>query len=202
MFISEVNPIGKVGRNLLEIDDTDKLIETIIEKPLQKACKLCKEKNIETVMSSCNKKNLVKNDAERVRKKDVIQKLQKNKNITFLQVGKGYAWIMVNYNTLSDKNKEIFYSLEDELGEETIWFAQTSYFQVMNKFRKLFKLKELKENIDDNYNKAFNEKKILMMYNNKYPTRCIFIRMKIDETTKVSDVEHYFDNIINRLSNQ
>lgn len=62
MLVSEIKPIGKVGKNLLKNKNADEVIELIIEKPLQKACKECKEKNIETVMSSANKKNIVKNN--------------------------------------------------------------------------------------------------------------------------------------------
>lgn len=202
MLISEIKPIGKVGKNLLQTEDPDKIIETIIEKPLQKACKLFSKKNIETVMSSCNKRNLIKNASEKVSKRDIVEKLDKNKILTFIQAGKGYAWIMVNYNTLSDQNKETFYSLEETLGEDTIWFVQTNYFEVMNKLRKFFKLKELNENVDDKYNELFNSKKLMLMYNNKYPTRNVFIRMPIDENTKVSDVEIYFESIINQLFEQ
>ena len=46
MLIKEVKPIGKVGKNLLENKNAEEIINTIIEKPLQKACKQCKEKNI------------------------------------------------------------------------------------------------------------------------------------------------------------
>ena len=100
MLVNSVKPIGKVGKNLLKNEDSDKIIELIIEKPLQKACKKCKEKNIETVMSSANKNNIVKN---RINKKDLKEKIEKGKNQTFEEVGKGYAWIMLNYDTLSDE---------------------------------------------------------------------------------------------------
>ena len=202
MLVGEVKRIGKVGKKLLENKNANEIIETIIEKPLQKACKDCKNKNIETVMSSANKKNVLKNKQERVTRTQYKEKERKNILQTFLEAGKGCAWLMINYNTLSDENKEIFFSLEKEFGEDTIWFAKSSYIEFLNLFRKPLKLKEKVETFDDKYANQFKERQLLMMYNNKYPRRCIFIRMPIDKNTKVKDVEKYFDEIISKLVKQ
>ena len=139
MLIRQIKPIGKVGKSLLENKNAEEIIEILIERPLQKACKACKEKNIETVMSSANKNNIVKNNKKITKKTDIIEGIQQNKTQNFLQAGKGYAWLMLNYNTLSDENRKILYSLEEELGEETIWFVKSNYIEVMNKIRKRFK---------------------------------------------------------------
>ena len=198
MLVSEIKPIGKVGKNFLENKNADEIIELIIEKPLQKACKECKEKNIETVMSSANKKNIVENN-KIIKKEDVLKgSIMQN----FMKAGKGYAWLMINYNTLSDENREIIFSLEKELGEEIIWFVKSNYIDAMNVLRKRFKMKQLVEVFDDEYAEEFKEKQLLLMYNNKYPRRNVFIRMPIDENTKVMDVEEYFDNIISKLKKQ
>ena len=202
MLISEVKRIGKVGKKLLENKDADQIIEAIIEKPLQKACKACKEKKIETVMSSANKKNLLKKKQERVKRVDYKEREKKNILQNFLEVGKGCAWLMINYNTLSGENKEIIFLLEKEYGEDTIWFVKSSYIEFLNLFRKTLKLKEKVETFDDKYAEQFKERQLLMMYNNKYPRRCIFIRMPIDKDTKVEDVEKYFDEIISKLVKQ
>lgn len=202
MLVCEVKPIGKVGKNLLENKNADEIIEAIIEKPLQKACKACKEKNIETVMSSANKNNIAKNDKKRKDKKDVIEIARQNKTQTFLSAGKGYAWIMINYNTLSDENREILYSLEKELGEEAIWFVKSNYVELMNSIRKRFKMEPMVENFDDKYANKFKQKQLILMYNNNYPRRNVFIRMPVDKNTKIEEVEKYFDNIISRLVKQ
>lgn len=34
---------------------------------------------------------------------------------TFKSEGKGYAWIMINFSTLSDENKQILFSLEKKM---------------------------------------------------------------------------------------
>ena len=198
MLVSEIKPIGKVGKNLLENKNADEVIELIIEKPLQKACKECKEKNIETVMSSANKKNIVKKN-KIIKKVDI---LKGNIMQTFMEAGKGYAWLMINYNTLSDKNREIIFSLEKELGEDTIWFVKSNYIDVMNALRRRFKMKQLVETFDDKYADEFKRRQVLLMYNNKYPRRNVFIRMPIDENTKVDDVENYFSKIISQLEKQ
>lgn len=199
MLVSEVKKIGKVGKNLLKNENADNIIDIIIEKPLQKACKACKEKNIETVMSSANKKNITK---KRVNKVEVTKKIEAGKILNFEVAGKGYAWIMVNYNTLSDENRKKFFELEKELGEDTIWFVKSNYVDVMNPIRKFLKLKELVEVFDDKYAEQFRKKQLKLMYNNKYPRRAIFIRMPIDERTEVKEVEEYFDKIISKLNKQ
>lgn len=202
MLVSEVKRIGKVGKNLLENKNAEEIIEIIIEKPLQKACKACKEKNIETVMSSANKNNIVKKNKKRIDKKDVVKKIKQHKMQNFMQAGKGYAWLMLNYNTLSDKNKEIIFYLEEELGEDVIWFVKENFTDSMNVIRKRFKMKPMIQKFDDKYTNKFQEKQLLLMYNNKYPTRNVFIRMPIDENTKVKEVEKYFSKIISKLEKQ
>lgn len=202
MLISEVKPIGKVGRNILKVKNAKEIIKTIIEKPMQKACLVCKEKNVETSMSSANRNNIVKKSKTRVNKKDVMEKLAKNKTQTFLEAGKGYAWLMLNYNTLSDENREILFDLEETHGEDSIWFVKSCYIETMNKLRKPFNLKPLVENFDDIYANKFKEKQLILMYNNKYPRRSVFIRMPIDENTTVEEVESYFEGIILNLKTQ
>ncbi len=201
MYVKDVKRIWKVGKNLLENKNANEIIELIIEKPLQKACIECKDKNIETSMSSANKKNIVKEN-RRITKKDVLAKINNNKNQNFLVAGKGYAWLMINYNTLSDENREILFNLEETIGEESIWFVKSNYVEVMNKLRKLIRLKPLVENFNDKYADKFKQKQLLLMYNNKYPRRAVFIRMPIDQTTSCEDVEKYFDVIIGKLVKQ
>lgn len=202
MLVKEVKPIGKVGKKLLENKNTDEIIETIIEKPLQKACKACKEKNIETIMSSANKKNIVRTNKTKINKKDIEDAIKQNKMPNIFQGGKGYAWLMINYNTLSDENRKILFDLEKELGEDAIWFVKSNFVDAMNAIRKRFKMKLFVEKFDDKYAEEFKQKQLLLMYNNNYPRRNVFIRMPIDENTKIEEVELYFDEIISKLKKQ
>ena len=57
MFIRDIEPIGDASVNLF--DEGADVIDRIIELPLRDACRIFKEKGIQTVMSSANKTNLV-----------------------------------------------------------------------------------------------------------------------------------------------
>ena len=72
MLINQIEPINEAAINLLE-DDTTNIIDKIIELPLRKACKIFKEKGIETVMSSANKNNVLKS-GEKTIEKDLTSK--------------------------------------------------------------------------------------------------------------------------------
>ena len=153
-------------------------------------------------MSSANKNNIIKKGKERTNKKEVIEDAKKHKIQSFTEAGKGYAWLMINYNTLSDENRKILFELEKELGEDTIWFVKSNYVDAMNAIRKRLKMKLMVETFNDKYADEFKKRQLLLMYNNNYPRRCVFIRMPIDEDTKVGDVEEYFSNIISKMVKQ
>ena len=200
MLVSEIKPITKARKDLLKDKNPEGIIEIIIEKPLQRACKECREKNIETLMSSGNKNNIAKNSKKIVNKAEVIEKSKKHKLQTFFQAGKGYAWLMLNFKTLSDENKKILFLLEKEYGEETVWFVESLNIYVKNFIRKFLKLKEIDEDLNDEYDKLYKEKRILLMISGVlYPRRNVFIRMPINEQTTVEEVEVYFDKFISRL---
>ena len=198
MLVSEVKRNMSKGKNLLENADTNTIIETLVEKPVQKACKEFKSKNIETWMSSANKSNIVKNPQKRALKKDVELK----KMPTFYKAGKGYAWIMLNYNSLSLENKKILFSLKDELGEDAIWFVTPTFG---NTYKKILEKKGISNILTSNdiYDECFEKNQLTLMYDaTLYPGRSVFIRMPIDKKTTVEDVENYYSPIIERLDNQ
>ena len=202
MLVKEVKRCGKIGRNLLKDKSPEEKIEMIIEKPLQKACKTCWQKNIETVMSSANCKNILKPNEKRIDKKDVLEKAKTKLLQSFNVAGKGYAWLMFNYNSLSDENRKILFDLEEKYGEDCVWFVKSSYNEFKNAIRKFFRLKPLVENFDDIYADRFKQKQLLIMYNNRYPRRSVFIRMPIDETTTIEDVDAYYEKILKNLKEQ
>ena len=130
MLISQIEPINDATVNLLQ-DHTNNLIDEIIELPLRRACKIFKQRGIETVMSSANKNNILKPGEHPIEKEDVYGGMEKLfETHTFLEAGKGYAWIMINFNTLSDENKDLLFDLEkrkgkngEKIGEQLIWFV-------------------------------------------------------------------------------
>ncbi len=191
MLIKEIKPIGKVGRDLKKCENADEIIDKIIELPLRKACKIFKNKNIETNMSSANKKNLPK-DGKRVEKEDlkIDDKIHYFKP-NFVSAGKGYAWIMLNYDKLSNENKDKIFELENELTEKCVWLVYSMYYAKFNK----------PEDYDE-YKKKYDEKSFRLVYNNKYPRRAVFIRMPISDDTTVEEVESYFGDIANEFCGQ
>ena len=202
MLVSEIKPIGRFGKNMLKENNPDKLIKKIIEMPLQSACIQCKEKNIETVMSSANRNNITKKNRGRITKNELIQMLKKNKLLSFDYVGKGYAWLMINYNTLSDENRKILFSLEKDLGEDKVLFVKENFTDAMNYLRRKFRIKEKPQVFNDKYADIFKSKQLKLVYKNIYPTRNVFIRMPIDHNTKAKDIESYFNKIISNLKKQ
>lgn len=125
MLINEIEPIDKVGINLLQKDDAEKIIDEIIELPLRKACKVFRQKGIETLMSSANKNNVLNKGEKPKEKEDVYGNGQQWRypRPSFEDAGKGYAWIMINFDTLSDENKDWLFSLEERNGQKAIWFV-------------------------------------------------------------------------------
>ena len=130
MLINEIEPIDEVGVNLLNHDNPNEVIDGIIELPLRKACEIFRRKGIETVMSSANKNNVLKQGQKRVEKEDVYPKPLLDPTPMFDEAGRGYAWIMLNFDTLSDENKDFLFSLEERkgqngerVGQKAIWFV-------------------------------------------------------------------------------
>ena len=191
MLVKEVKPIGKIGEKLVGNENAEEIIDKIIELPLRKACKIYKNKNIETNMSSANKKNLPKKgiriEKENLRIDGKIHYFTPN----FLSAGKGYAWIMMNYDTLSNENKEKIFEMQNKLGEKYIWLVYSMYYAIFPK----------QEEYDD-YKKRFDEKSFRLIYNNKYPRRAVFVRMPISDETTVEEVEEYFCNIAKEMLDQ
>ena len=83
-------------------------------------------------MSSANKNNVLKEGEQPIEKHNVYgsgQQYQKDRP-TYEEAGRGYAWIMLDFNSLSDENKDWLFSLEERkgtngepVGEKAIWFV-------------------------------------------------------------------------------
>ncbi len=201
--VSEIPPINQYGINLLETANANEIIDQIIEEPLRKACKELKAKGIETVMSSANRTNLLKEGEKALEKEDVRGRELFLDGPTYESAGKGYAWIMVNFDSLSDDNKKILFSLEEtknakgeNIGERIIWFVKSN--PLMDILKK--DSSEEKESVLD---KEFEERSFSLKYNSdRYPKKVIFFRMPISDTTTIVDVEKYFERITKRLQQQ
>ena len=123
MLISDIEPIGEATTDLF-VEESNDLIDRIIELPLRKACKIFRDKGIETIMSSANKNNVLEDGKSPTEKDDVYGTLEKlMESHYFTEAGNGYAWIMLNYNSLSIDNKEMLFEMERTLGDKYVWFV-------------------------------------------------------------------------------
>lgn len=214
MLVSEVEPIDKVGVNLLKTDDAEVVINTIIELPLRNACRKLMEKGVETFMSSANKNNVLKQGEKPKEKNDVYGNGQNlmSPHPTFEDAGKGYAWVMINFDTLSDDNKDLLFSLEERkgpngesIGEKAIWFVHPFemgnliYDMKIGKYdydflRKIISEDEIPKDIQVDAKLAeFERRHIVLGYNpERYSTQTVILRMPINEQTTVEEVDEYF----------
>ena len=88
---------------------------------------------------------------------------------------------MINYDTLSNENKEKIFELQDRLSEKCVWLVYSMYF-----------VKYHSEEAEYNdYKKRFDEKSFRLVYNNKYPRRAVFLRMPLSQDTTTEEVEEY-----------
>ena len=214
MLIKEIEPINKTTVNLLKSENEIDIIDEIIELPLRKACKIFKSKGIETVMSSANKNNVLEPGEKTIEKEDVYGSIEKMfENHTFLEVGKGYAWIMLNFDTLSDENKDLLFELEERRGrngekngEKLIWFVHPTEMNGNVEFslrigkydydfwRTVLNEAEIPKNIEvDKKLIEFEKRHIVLLYPwMDSSTEAVFLRMPINEETTVEEVEEYF----------
>ena len=192
MLIKEIEPNDYRGINLLNIDKPESLMERIIEPPLLNACKIFKNKGVETVMSSANKTNILKPGEKAKEKEDVYGNGQQwfLNHPTYEDAGRGYAWIMLNFQTLSEANRDWLFSLEERknelgesIGEKAIWFVEPNSFGIFNS----------KKGVDSS---KFNEKKIILGYNDGlYPKQTVILRMPITDMTTSKEVDEYFSTL-------
>lgn len=201
--ISEISPIKEFGKNFIKEKNASEMIDEIVEEPLRKACKVLKNKGIETVMSSANKTNLLKEGEKAIEREDVEGQELFLDMPTYESAGRGYAWIMINFANLTDENKEILFSLQqaknnqgDHIGERIVWFVRGR--TLMNIFN-AEKNAETKNSLDE----KFEKHSFVLKYNvDRYPNKVVFLRMPISNETTVMDVERYFEKLTERLKQQ
>lgn len=99
--IIDIKPINFDGD--INLDDVSTINECI-ELPLRKACSILHEKGIQTIMSSCNSDDVKYRNSE-------INNYELGYggvNESPFFIGNGYAWIMIDWVSLSEENKKIF----------------------------------------------------------------------------------------------
>lgn len=193
MLISEIEPIDNRGVNFLNIDSALSFIDRIVELPLRNACKIFKIKGIETVMSSANKNNLLKPGGKAFEREDLLERQAPSVRPTYEIVGEGYAWIMLNFDTLSEENKEWLFSLEErkndageQIGQKAVWFAHP--YSMPKHLQK---------------SEEFEKRHVLLTYHDGlYPKSSVFLRMPLTEKTTVEEVDEYFSQLAKSFKTQ
>lgn len=205
MFIREIEPIGSLGQSVVNKENSDELIDKMLELPVRQACRVWKEKGIETVMSSANKNNVLREGKKRLEKEDVRDKEFYLDSPTFKDAGRGYAWIMLNFDSLSCQNKTLLFHLEQKkdeegnaIGEKAIWFMRGSPTYLSDLFASQSKFQKQKstENKEEKaLSDEFEKRHFVLSYaNDYYPKRVVVIRMPINEETTVEEVNDFFTN--------
>jgi len=226
MLIKEIIPIERMGISLLKDNDNDAelLIEQLIEVPLRNACEIFRKKGIETLMSSANKNNIIPEGEKPTEKEDVYGNGQQYSNLrpTYEAAGKGYAWIMLSFDSLSDENKDWLFSLEErkdkngeKIGEKGVWFTHpfeigSLEYQIQvghydyEFLRTVLSEKEIPKGIEfDKRLAEFEKRHIVLAYHwGLYPENTVFLRMPINEQTTVEEVDEYFSKLAESFKSQ
>ena len=224
MLIKEIKPIDKRGVDLLRDRNAETLIDEIIELPLRNVCKIFRKKGIETLMCSANKNNVLTEGEKPTEKEDVYGNGQQYSKLrpTFEDAGKGYAWVMLNFDTLSDENKDWLFSLEERkgkngenIGEKAVWFTHPCEIGNLDYkikighydydfLKTVLPEKEIPKGIEFDKRLAEIEKRhIVLAYHwGMYPLQTVFLRMPINEQTTVEEVDEYFSKLAESFKQQ
>lgn len=225
MKILEVDRIDGDSVQITSADDLDK----IVELPLLESCKMFYELGVGTVMSSCNKFDVLNKDIPR------------RKNVTFRDrlyrdwsFSNGYAWILLDFKTLSPENQKKLLSLCDEnsfsLVEKLPENGRKAFLDLckLNDTKPsnkeliefitiprtngaggiLPKLIDLEEKLDSQnprpndpiYVEFYNKKRTLFLY--PYISHGVLLRYPLNNETTVDEVDSYFVELANTFSSQ
>lgn len=212
MLICEVEPINQVGVNLLEKEDAEAFIDEIIELPMRKACRIFRQKGIETLMSSANKNNVLQPGEQPIEKEEVKAMNQDFMSETpkFDMAGKGYAWMMLDFDSLSDENKNWLFELEqrkgrdgEPIGEKAVWFVHPCEMGNIefdlkigkydyNFIRQVVPEDQIPKGIEVDPKLVEFEKRHIVLGYGGYSENSVFLRMPLNEQSTVEEVEDYF----------
>lgn len=220
MLISEIEPIKNRGINLTDKEDSLDIIDKIVELPLRKACKIFVQKGITTIMSSANKNNIILENGKILEKEDLKGRELFLDRPTFEDAGKGYAWIMIDYDSLSDENKDWLFDLEsrqdsfgNKVGEKAIWFVQPTLLGniihdlTVGKISQEFLQEVFPEECEiykdikvDQRLVEFEKRRIILSHG--YQENSVFLRMPVNSDTTVEEVEEFFSQFAQAFKNQ
>jgi len=194
-------------------------IDEIIESPLKRPIKELYRKHIITIMSSANEINVQWLDNSG----NNMYQSKLDFDATKFSYGEGYAYIILDYDSLSDINKRTLDKLYDELNlpEEKQAYekpitAEQSYngnkriiyaiHQIENPVHtweidseRTYEL--LTKKMEDTSDIDFMQKSNFV-YTTPYTERSVIVRYPVNENTDEKEVEDYFNSIFSRLESQ
>ena len=184
MLVKDIEPIRLDNIKINSIDDLNK----IVELPLLEACKIFYNLGITTVMSSCNKDNVRMGQYEQ-RKITYYTATSFTRDWSF---GNGYAWILLDYDSLGNQNQEYINSLYNKNNKKLIQLV------TMPQITGDYELDKKTDNINpypDNplYIDFYNKKDPL--FTTPYVERGVLLRYPINENTTVEEVNDYFTKL-------
>ena len=188
MKVIDIKPIKQDNIKINNKDDLNK----IIELPLLEACKIFYDLGLTTVMSSCNENNIKLGEYPR-RKITYYTVTPYTRDFSF---GNGYAWILLDYDSLGEQNQEYINSLNNELIELVTIPNVPEDYESTNKehYNKLVK--------SDNTNPYPDNPLYIDFYNKKHPLfttpyieRGVLLRYPINKNTTVKEVNNYFTKL-------
>ena len=130
---------------------------------------------------------------------------------------------MLNFNTLSDENKDLLFKLEErkgkngeKIGEKVIWFVHPAEMSGNIEFslrigkydydflRTILNEEDIPQNVEvDKKLIEFEKRHIVLLYPwTDSSTEAVFLRMPVNEQTTVEEVEEYFVNFARCFKNQ
>ena len=216
-LVADIEPIVFDG----EIDVSDNnALGMCIELPVRGACQKLNSMGITTLMSSANKNDVLARDEK-------IDQLSNYGNSHF-NLGNGYAWIMIDWESLSMENKQKLILLNN--GTITIELSdiekQNLYHNCnvnnlepsqkeLIKFLEVFDYRVFQQDrsrighltITSEEDAYFQTNRqgyacINSLCNHGVDYRVVVIRYPINDKTIITDVEKYFSIIINNLKKQ
>lgn len=226
MLVRDIKPIDKKGVDLLKEKDKDaeEIIDRIVEIPFREPCKIFRKKGIKTLMSSANVNNILQEGEKPIEKEDVYGSGQQYLKLrpTYEEAGKGYAWIMIDFDSLSDENKDWLFRLqekkgkdEEPIGEKTIWFVHPCEIGNLdhkikigeydtNFLKKVLTEAEMPKGVKfDEKLAEFEKRHIVLAYHwGLYPLNTVILRKRITEHTTSEEVEQFFTSFAKAFKDQ
>ena len=198
MLVKDIEPISIDNVKINSIEDLYK----IIELPLLEACKIFYNLGITTVMSSCNKRNVELGKYPRQR----ITYYTTTSETRDWSFGNGYAWILLDYDSLGETNQEYINSLCNDKNKELIELVTIPKTPNNYKSYKEEELNKLKTEDNTNpypdnpiYQEFYQKKNPL--FTTQYIERGVLLRYPINENTTVEEVNDYFTKLASTFTN-